>query len=138
LGNTKSVDILLSNPETGNLARLEVKTKPRNNFNRIKNKEFGLCINEWVMKESYETIKDDNLFYCFVTLLNDSWEAKFYIVPSKVVASYVKRQHELFIKNHPNSKPTAMRKFRLGFRGEKYPITTPFIEDYEDAWHLIK
>src|SRR6266568_903518 len=79
LGNTKSVDIIASDPSTGKMFKLEVKTtygaKP------TISKLFGHTLN-WVMGDKHETITDPNLFYCFVNIEKEANSFRFFIVPS--------------------------------------------------------
>jgi hypothetical protein len=67
LGNTKSVDILVSDPKTPSMFKIEVKTslveKPSHD------NLFGTYF-YWMMSEKQELISDPNLFYCFVTIQN--------------------------------------------------------------------
>ena len=87
LGNTKSVDILVSNPKSGKMKRLEVKTT---NKKAKKSKLLGFNF-EWVMGEKHETISDNNLYYCFVAL--NEGDVRYFVIPNKEVAPYVKSQH---------------------------------------------
>jgi hypothetical protein len=88
-----------------------------------------------MMSEKHESMTAHNLFYCFVNISQDTKRFRFHIVPSKVVASYVKAEHALWISDKATSKQeNTMRTFRLGTKAEKYPIPTPTIEEYEDNW----
>ena len=91
LGNTKSVDIIASDPETGKMFRLEVKTSynSKPSFSKL----FGHTL-AWVMGDKHENIVDPNLFYCFVNIEKEAKSFRFFIVPSYVVAKYVKEQHQ--------------------------------------------
>lgn len=140
LGHTKSVDILVSDPKTGKLYQLEVKTnyisdKKKPSVSKI----HGKFINDWIMGEKNESINIPTLFYCFVNISKDTHDLRFYIVPSKVVARYVKEEHQLWIdekiKEGKKVKlDTDMRLFRMGLKGEKYQIKTPTAEEYENNW----
>lgn len=139
LGHTKSVDILASDPKTGKLYQLEVKTNFKNSRNEPSvSKIFGKTVSGWIMNEKNEKIKTPTLFYCFVNISKSTNLFKFYIVPSKVVASYVKQQHTLWLKEKKKEKKkvvnSSMRIFRIGLKGEKYKIPTPSIEKYENNW----
>jgi len=139
LGHTKSVDILVSNPRTGKLYQLEVKTNFKNSRNKASvSKIHGQSVSGWIMSKKNESVDMPSLFYCFVNISKDTNSFKFYIVPSKVVASYVRDQHNLWLsekkKEGKKVKDGEMRIFRLGVKGEKYTIPTPLAEDYEDNW----
>ncbi len=62
--------------------------------------------------------------------------ARFFIVPSAIVAKYVKAQHRLWLKDDMDHKDGQMRVFRVGIKGEKYRIPTPTAEQYEDNWEF--
>jgi hypothetical protein len=136
LGRTKSVDILISDPKTDRMIKLEVKTRmgwgetsPKSIFGRTY---------DWIMHQKHETIKDPSLFYCFVRMSKDGESAKFYIVPSEVVASYVKKEHLYWLKKRPGGKSTAMRMFRLGLDSKGYQLETPLEALYESNWTFKK
>jgi hypothetical protein len=135
LGNTKGVDILVSDPKSGGMYRVEVKTTTKGPW---RSRFWGYHLG-WTMNKSHETALDPLLFYCFVKLAptrDDS--TRFFIVPSKVVAKYVTDQHLLWLGANPKSKDTAMRKFRLCVvKGGCPPPTSP-ASDYEDKWSLLQ
>ncbi len=139
LGHTKSVDILASNPKTGKLYQIEVKTNLK--YDREKpsvSKVHGSAVSEWILAKKNETINNPTLFYCFVNISKDTNNFKFYIVPSKVVAKYTKEEHALWLnekeKEEKKVKDTDIRIFRIGIKGEKYKIKTPTAEEYENNW----
>ena len=139
LGNTKGVDILVSNPKTGEMYQLEVKTNFRNERSKpAVSKIFGHIVSEWIMREKHETIRMKNLFYCFVNISKSTNIFKYYIVPSKIVAKYVKEQHSLWLKSEKKKKRkiTDMRNFRIGVKGMKYRVPTPTAEKYENNWNF--
>src|SRR3989344_8816013 len=84
LGHTKNVDILVSDPRTGKMYKLEVKTSYY--FPDPDSKIFGKRITDWLMEQKHENIIDPALFYCFVSFNKSSHNTRFFIVPSKVVA----------------------------------------------------
>jgi hypothetical protein len=136
LGRTKSVDILVSNPKTGRMIKLEVKTNYRSSRSAGGNsKLFGKFESAWIMGEKHEKIRDQNLFYCFVNIGQDTKHFRFFIVPSGVVCDYVKRQHQLWLDaDGKHSRENTMRTFRIGLDSEDFPIPTPTVKKYEDNW----
>ena len=141
LGNTKMVDILVSDPETGRMYRLEVKTS---GYRRSgggagkRSKLFGHTYT-WIMSKKHETLIDRSLFYCFVNLAEkDGASFRFFIVPSKVVAEYVSAQHELWLGDDPTHKDTSIRSFRLALHTDGYPLPTPNAERYENNWSFSR
>ena len=143
LGNTKGVDILVSDPDTGRMLKLEVKTNFSKNTKIIKAKLWGNFVSSWILSEKnekYDEKKDSNLFYCFVNISQNTKQFKFYIIHAKVVAEYLMDQHKYF---HAEKKKegkkvarTSMRNFRVGLKSEKYNITPPTVEEYEDNWNF--
>ncbi|MFA5167256.1 MAG: hypothetical protein WC530_01850 [Candidatus Omnitrophota bacterium] len=139
LGHTKSVDILVSSPSTGKMTKLEVKTNYLSSRSAGGSSSlFGKFISAWIMSEKHEKWVEPNLFYCFVNIANDGQNLRFFIVPSKTVAQYVKDQHQLWLDSkESHSRENTMRTFRMGIKGEKYPISTPTAEEYENKWQLL-
>jgi hypothetical protein len=103
LRNTKGIDILVSNSSASQQIAIQVKTnqgaKP-----------------EWVLNKKAENFYADNLFYVFVNLKGQEEWPDFYIVPSKVVANYVRNSHQQWLetpgKKGQAHKDNPMRKFR--------------------------
>jgi len=119
LSNTKGVDILVTNQDINKLYKVEVKTTNRK---PIVEKLFGnKPFYYWIMGEKHEKIVDKNLFYVFVNLQGENSLPKFFVVPSRYVARYVKWQHEHWLKSRMKKvDPTNMRKFRIEADDEKY------------------
>ncbi len=143
LGNTKGVDILVSDPVTGKMMKLEVKTNYNSNAKIVSSKLFGNILNTWILgvkNEEYDEKKDTNLFYCFVNINKTTNNFKFYIVHSKIVANYLKSENRFWHQEKKNENKkvvhTDMRQFRLGFKNEKYKIPTPIGEYYENNWNF--
>lgn len=137
LGNTKGVDILASNPATGKMFKIEVKTSLKKG-NYVKNsKDFGSNI-EWLLGEGSETNSDKNLFYVFVILAEDGGQ-RFFIVPSSKVSEYCKREHQVWLSGKGKRKTGGIRTFRIGVDPKfKYPLKTVLEKESEDRWDLIK
>ena len=74
------------------------------------------------MSKKHETMIDPSLFYCFVIIWVPTSSFKFYIVPSKVVARYVKAEHEHWLtekrRERKNVKDSKMF-VPYGFQGGK-------------------
>lgn len=130
LGNTKSVDILVADPETGRMFKIEVKTHYRDNA--YKSRMFGNTF-DWMMSEKHETIVDPNLFYIFVNISSEQ-VFRFFVVPSSIVASYVREQHQYWLSTKTEESDTNLRRFRIGLENDGYPIDTPLAVDYESKW----
>ena len=125
LSNTKGVDILVMNPETLKVFKLEVKTSHTNLYG---DKLFGrnYC---WPMNKKHEAISNENLFYCFVNLHEDKGKMPdFYIVPSKDVATHVAETHQMWLKRS-KGKDNPMRRFRIPIDDKK---------GYKDNWDVFR
>jgi hypothetical protein len=88
LGHTKGIDILVSDSRYKTLFRVEVKTtrkKPHHESLFGSSKFYS-----WPMSQKHESTRDDRPYYCFVHLGEIGELPKFFIVPSKDVASYVR------------------------------------------------
>ena len=138
LGNTKSVDILIHNPKNGKVYKIEVKTKT--GFRSSTPKSQWGPIYSWQMHEKHEAINDKDLFYCFVLMDNadGSVQSKFFVIPSNVVADYVKKEHIWWLSQKKrNDIPN--RTFRLGIDDNfKYPVKTPLAKEYENNWNILE
>jgi hypothetical protein len=136
LGRTKNVDILVSNPRTNKLYQLEVKTNLDSRQRPPVSKLFGRFVSDWIMHEKHESISRPELWYCFVTIGLQSKIARYFIVPSSVVAEYVRAEHRLWLDTTKKGKDGPMRLFRIGVDDEKYRIPTPTSKQYEDNWEF--
>jgi|SRR5581483_7791160 len=104
LRNTKGVDILCSNSDASKLVGIQVKARTGDR-------------RSWILTEKGENYYADNLFYVFVNVSeNISSHPEFSIVPSKIVADYIREHHAEWLlsskKNGDPRKNTSMRKFR--------------------------
>ncbi len=137
LGHTKGVDILASDPNTGKMFKVEVKTSFAGRPSH--SKLFGHTL-AWMMTEKHESISDPNLFYCFVNIEKQTNIFRFFIVPSEIVAKYVKEQHQFWLnRNSGLTKKEIdipMRQFRIGVDEGEYQIPTPLAKDCENKWEF--
>jgi len=138
LGNTKGVDILVSNPKSQKLYKIEVKSK-KGFKSRGAKSQYGPSYG-WRMNEKHEDIKDARLYYCFVMMGEDDkkFDFRFFVVPAKKVAAYVKKQHE-WCCNHKQCEKVSTREFRLGTEPDfKYAFKTPLADDYKNNWDVFR
>ena len=134
LGRTKNVDILVSDPRTNKFYQLEVKTKLDSRKRPPVSGLFGRFEIDWIMNEKHETILRRELWYCFVSIGLETKTFRYFIVPSALVAAYVRAEHRLWLDEKPGRKDTEMRIFRVGFEEEKYRVPPPIAKKYEDNW----
>jgi hypothetical protein len=113
LGANKAVDILAHQPSTGRLFRLEVKTtssppKAEKVFGT------GKC-HVWMMSQKHEGLVSPDLVYCFVCLIGVGSAPKVFVVPSAVVAAYVREQHAKYnaARGFVGVDTNSMRMFRV-------------------------
>jgi hypothetical protein len=143
LGHTKGVDILMSDPKTRRMRKLEVKTNYRG-ISRKPNvsKVHGRTLSSWIMHKKHETLSDPDLFYCFMNIGRQTNVFRCYVVPSAVVARYVRDQHSNWLRvrkrERKKVKKSNMRIFRIGLRSERYTVRTPTAERYENNWNFKK
>ena len=102
LRNTKGVDILCSNSNASKTISIQVKTNSSSK-------------RTWILNKKAEDYVADNLFYVFVNLNNNQKHPDFFVVPSNVVANYVKDGHVNWLRT-PGKKgqkhnDNQMRKF---------------------------
>ena len=110
LRNTKGVDVLCSNADASKSVGIQVKT--RNGMQR-----------SWILSQKGEDYYADTLFYVFVNVSEDPKQhPEFTVVPSKVVADYIRTGHVAWLKGTKKDgqprKDSAMRQFRDP--GEEY------------------
>jgi hypothetical protein len=98
---------LCSNQEGNKTVSLQVKTNKTDK-------------SSWILNKKAEKFYNDNHFYIFVCLNNNMKPPDFYIVPSKVVANYVRTSHRKWLnlpqKNGQTRMDSSIRKF-MGFFG---------------------
>jgi hypothetical protein len=138
LGSTKAVDILASNPTTGSMFKLEVKTSY--NKKAVLSTLFGRTLS-WVMSNKHEHAADPGLFYCFTNIEKSANSFRFFIVPSAIVARYVRESHQFWLcqKTAGGSEhvDNPVRNFRLGLDDCGYSLETPLAVEYEDKWDSL-
>jgi len=102
LRNTKGVDIVVTNKDASKSVGIQVKASAGNR-------------NSWILNKKGEDYYSDTLFYVFVNLKELDQRPDFFVVPSKVVADFIKYSHSQWLKT-PSRKgdphrDTAMRQF---------------------------
>ena len=103
LRNTRGIDILVSNRNATKSAGIQVKSTRYSNARA------------WMLNEKSEKYYADNFFYVFVNLKEGNQRPDFFIVPSKIVAKYIAKNHKNWLKKPNRSggkhKDNSMRKF---------------------------
>jgi hypothetical protein len=143
LGHTKNVDILVYDPVTRKSRQLEVKTNFERRNRHSESRLFGKFITDWQMHRKHETIAMLDLFYCFVHINSPRTEPskhsfRFFVVPSDVVATYVRNEHALWLRDDPSHKTSDRRLFRIGLQNDREnAVPAPLGSLYEDNWAQI-
>lgn len=134
LGNEKSnraiINILI--PEAGRSLRVIVRSSYQQKA--VRSKLFGYTIS-WRMVEADEEVSYPDLFYCFVAISEEARSFRFFIVPSLIVAKYVKESHQYWLMKN-NGNDSRVRNFRFGLDQRGYQIETPYYKDYENNWRF--
>lgn len=116
LRNSRGIDIIASSSNGSKSISFQVKT----------NSNGG---NTWILSKKAEDFASNNHYYIFVALGALQERPKFHIVPSKIVANYVKSSHANWLKVSKRDgtprKDSSMRKF------------TDKENKYLEAWNLI-
>jgi hypothetical protein len=137
--NTSGIDIIATKDDK--VVNIQVKT---NSYGKIK----------YLMNKSNEELIDDNLYYVFVTLKDENERPDFYILPSRLVANYIKETQKKWVHLKPRRRPmradekeettkkrretTTMRQFP-NYIGKSIPSFKDFeITDYRDKWEKLE
>ena len=116
MSNVKDFDILAINRENQNQYAIQVKTRKSNQKN-------------WQLKARHENISEKNIIYFFVCL-NDFNMPEYHIVPSKIVADVIKKNHKEWLdtpgKKGQKHNDNPIRKF------------SDYDNKYLDNWNCLK
>lgn len=143
LGHTKNVDILVYDPATQKSRQLEVKTNFEHRNRHSESRLFGKFITDWQMHRKHETVASSDLFYCFVHINSPRIEPAEYlfrcfVVPSEIVASYVRNEHALWLRDDLSHKTSDRRLFRIGLENDRdVAVPAPLASLYENNWGQI-
>lgn len=143
LGHTKNIDILVFDSRTGGRCQVEVKTNLETRTRDSDSRLFGKFVTDWQMSAKHERIEDPNLFYCFVHINSSrsdlsKYAFRFFIVPSAVVAKYVREEHQLWLKDNPAHRTSDRRLFCIGLPNDRpIAVAAPLASRYEDNWSFV-
>jgi hypothetical protein len=102
LRNTRGIDIVTTNKDASKSVGIQVKASAGNR-------------RSWILNQKGENFYSDTLFYVFVNLNENDERPDFFIVPSKVVADYIKNGHAQWLitpsKKGDLHRDTTMRQF---------------------------
>ena len=100
--NTKGIDIFVANEDATKTVGVQVKTNQGSLY-------------WWLLNEKAENYFAENLFYVLVNL-NNGGKPDMFIVPSKVVATYIRESHSKWLatlgKKGQKHNDTTMRQFK--------------------------
>lgn len=132
--NTKNIDIIAISEDGKTNLQIKVKTRT---IGRSSDKG-------WHMQEKHESIIKDNLFYVFVAIpltWTDHNQPETFIIPSKKVASILRKSHEDWLKT-PGVKGqkrqnTKMRRI-LPYYKDSPSISGNWMEEFKDNRKFLK
>lgn len=151
-GNTPGVDILAYKTYKGRFLVRQIEVKTCNKSQPTNSAFWGKSIH-WQMHKKHEKALP-NVWYCFVNF-NEEFDVQtgnplpkgsyphtsVYLASAKQVAKFVKESHPKWLKNPASKKEhkdTDMRRFCLGFKGEKYSVkSTLMAAKCRDRWELL-
>jgi len=81
LRNTRGIDIVASNENGNKTVNIQVKTKSKG-------------VPDWIVGKKTEAIREENMFYVFVSLKDQQEKSDYYIVPSTDAAKYITQRHQ--------------------------------------------
>jgi len=142
LGSTKGIDILVQNPTNRDRFQVEVKTNLERRKGPSDSKLFGKFITDWQMDVKHESITDPDLFYCFVHINQDrvdsqKYKYRFFIVPSAIVAKYVREEHAWWLSADKSHKDNPRRLFKIGLPNDRpIEVEAPQASTWENNWHF--
>jgi len=103
LRNAKGIDVLAASNDARRSVGIQVKTSQK----RAK---------EWLLNQAADRFKPPGVFYVFVILGDAGTIPAFHVVPSRVVAEYVRTSHAAWLrtrrKDGRKHRDTPMRKFK--------------------------
>jgi len=134
--NARGIDIVAS--KDGQVVNIQVKT---NSYGKIR----------YPMSKGDEEWSDD-LYYVCVTLKGEKERPDFYILPSKLVAEYIRETHKIFVHSEPRRRKTnetsAEREKRRkesnirqfpNYLGDRIPEFKDFsINNHKDQWGILE
>ena len=85
LRNTRGIDILASSTDASRQAGIQVKARQAN-------------IRAWILNDRAEDYFARKLFYVFVNLKGTGNGPEFHVVPSRVVANFIKHSHRKWLR----------------------------------------
>ena len=115
LRNTRGIDILASNSDATKSVGIQVKTSQGANA-------------RWMMNKKAEVDLAENLFYVLVCLVPHA-APTFFIVPRRIVATYVRESHQRWLKTLGKGGKRHRDSNLRSFRDHDH--------EYKDRWELL-
>lgn len=140
LGHTKGIDILVFCPADGRRLEIEVKTNLENRRAPTNSALWGRIVTGWQMHQKHESVEHSTLYYCFVNIIHprdpgSAFAVRYFIVPSAVVAAYLRTSHQLWLRADSSHQDMERRQFMIGEeRSASAVLQAPLAELYEDNW----
>lgn len=132
--NTRAVDIIAMSEDGKRNLQIQVKTRT----------EGRSADKGWMMNEKHELLVNENLYYIFVTLLEqwtDREQPTTFIIPSKKVVAILKQSHKDWKstpgRNGQKRNDTKMRRICPKYN-DSPTISDNWMEEYRDKWNILK
>lgn len=138
LGNAKGIDILVTDPSSGKMFKIEVKTSPHKEVSEafVGTGKFMY----WVMGAKHAEKPESDLFYCMVSILSDG-SFRYFVLPALIIAEYIRDEYAEYLRTHPHIQPkaTLMRKLRIALDNPSlYLFEQPSAIKYENNWDSLR
>lgn len=130
--------LFATNPVTGKAIKLFVKVTivDCKRSQLLHGKVLG-----WPMGEHHKTLREPDVFYCFVFIDLQTHQAQFFIMSSVFVFDNLKAQYDQWLKVAQRSSTgyeNFPAKFCVGVDSTaKYSLPIPLEADYQDRWDLL-
>lgn len=128
-----NTDILVSNVVSDRLCSVQVKSRTNAGSD-----------GGWAMSAKHENLISDSLYYCFVDFGNGKQHPDTYILPSKVVADVVKKDHAAWLAEPKRSgdarKDSSMRRLKPDHSknlGSSSEYSLGWLEPYRENWEFL-
>lgn len=123
LKNTPRIDVVASNPETGAIVNIQVKTMSIENRSGWR-----------LSQKDEEASKIKNFYYVLVNLQGTGKLPEYYVIPHNKLAIQIRKDHKGWLSKKPGRKDTTMRiydPYRRKFQAK-------FGEKYKNNWDVLK
>ena len=117
LRDSRGIDIIATLPDGERSVSIQVKTSSKSSA-------------KWILNRKDEEPRGKDHFFVFVLLQGEGKRPSFHIVPSSIVANYIKTSHRDWLRGkRPDGQPRKDTPMRQYCDGKK---------EYLEQWHLLE